>query len=305
MKRSSVLTLAIILILVLTIAGCTQQKPATREATTPGAAAAGATAVIVPTVAAGAAGVAATPTPVTAATTIAVQPTATPAGAFSELAGAATATPIPQAAVVTPAPTATPLSVPTAAPAAGAAEAAGPGNKYIVRWGDTLFSIAQRFGVTVDAIKQANGLTGDFITVGQELTIPGATIPQEPGPGGPPPSPGRPGIHIVQPGENLFRIALRYDTTVERLAEANHIINPWFIYVGQELVIPNAGDGPLPPYHDGPDGPGRPDGTYVVQPGDTLYSIAVRFGTTVHALVVANNLPSPDMIYVGQILSVP
>jgi LysM repeat protein len=300
MRRSSILTLVIILILVLAIAGCTQQKPATREATTPGAA----TAVIVPTVAAGAAGMAATPTPATAATMIAV-PTATPTGAFSELAGAATATSIPQAAVVTPPPTATPVPVPTAAPAAGAAEAAGTGNKYIVRWGDTLFSIAQRFDVTVDDIKQANGLTSDFITVGQELTIPGATIPSEPGPGGPPPSPGRPGVHIVQPGENLFRIALRYDTTVERLAEANHIINPWFIYVGQELVIPSAGNEPLPPYHDGPDGPGRPDGTYVVQPGDTLYSIAARFGTTVHALVVANNLPSPDMIYVGQILSVP
>ena len=111
--------------------------------------------------------------------------------------------------------------------------------------------------------------------------------------------------HVVQPGENLFRIALRYDTTVECLAEANHIINPWFIYVGQELVIPSAGNDPLPPYHDGPDGPHGPDGTYVVQPGDTLYSIAARFGTTVHALVVANNLPGPDMIYVGQILNVP
>jgi len=134
MKRSSILTLAIILILVLAVAGCTQQKPAGREGTAPAVGAVGtATVVIVPTVEAGAAGVAATPTPATEATTIAVQPTATPAGAFSELAGAATATPIPQAAVVTPAPAATPVPVPTAAPAAGAA---GVGNKYIyvVRW---------------------------------------------------------------------------------------------------------------------------------------------------------------------------
>jgi LysM repeat protein len=305
MKRSPTLILAIILILVLAVVGCTQQKPAGREATSPAAAAVGtATPIIVPTVEAGAAGVAATPTPVVAATTIATQPTATPTGAYSELAGAATATAIPQAAVVTPAPAATPVPVPTAAPAAGQA-AGGAGNTYIVRWGDTLFSIAQRFGVTVDAIKQANGLTSDFITVGQELTIPGATIPPEPGPGGPPPGPGRPGIHIVQPGENLFRIALRYDTTVERLAEANHIINPWFIYVGQELAIPSAGNFPPPPHDGMPPHDGAPGGTYVVQPGDTLYSIAVRFGTTVQALVVANNLPSPNMIYVGQILDVP
>ncbi len=307
MKRSSILTLAIILILLLAVTGCTLERPATREATTPGAAAVGtATVVIVPTVPAGAAAMAATPTPPIEATTIAVKPTATPTGAFSELAGAATATPIPQAAVVTPAPPATSAPVPTAAPAAGAAGTAGTGSTYIVRWGDTLFSIAQRFGVTVDAIKQANGLTSDFITVGQELTIPGANIPQEPG--APPYEPGRPGFHIVQPGENLFRIALRYNTTVECLAEANHIINPWFIYVGQELIIPGEGNDYQPPYQERPDRPGRPDapdGTYVVQPGDTLYSIAVRFGTTVHALVVANNLPSPDMIYVGQILNVP
>ncbi len=311
MKRSSILTLAIILILVVAVAGCTQQKPATREA----AAAGTATPNIVPTVPAGAAAVAATPTPGTEVTTVAVQPTATPTGVFSELAGAPTATPIPQAAVVTPAPTATSAPVPTAAPAATqpAAAAAATGGKYIVRWGDTLFSIAQRFGVTVDAIKQANGLTSDFIIVGQELTIPGVTVPPQE-PGGPPSEPGRPGIHIVQPGENLFRIALRYDTTVECLAEANRIVNPWFIYVGQELVIPSAGNEPRPPYQGepgGPDGPRRPDGpdgrdgTYVVQPGDTLYSIAVRFGTTVHALVVANNLPSPDVIYVGQTLNVP
>jgi LysM repeat protein len=42
-----------------------------------------------------------------------------------------------------------------------------------------------------------------------------------------------------------------------------------------------------------------------VQPGDTLYSIAVRYGTTVQALVVANNLSSPNLIYVGQTLNVP
>jgi len=292
MRRSPIFVLAIILILALVVAGCTLQRPTGREATPLDAAAAATpTVVIVPTVEAGAAGVAATPTPVVEATTIATQPTATPKGAYSELTGGAT--PVPQAAVVTPAPAATPAPVPTAAPAV-VQEATGAAYRYVVRWGDTLFSIAQRFGVTVDAIKQANGLTSDFIVVGQELIIPGGIVPP---PGGPPPSPGGPAIHIVQPGENLFRIALRYDTTVEAIAEANHIVNPWFIYVGQELVIPSAGG--YPPPHGGP------HGTYVVQPGDTLYSIAVRFGTTVHALAVANNLPSPDMIYVGQILNVP
>ncbi len=151
-----------------------------------------------------------------------------------------------------------------------------------------------KFGTTVDAIKEANGLTSDFIVVGQELIIPvDDVVPPETVP---PPS-GGPTIHIVQPGENLFRISLRYGTTVDAIAKANNIVNPWFIYVGQELKIP-AGGGGMP-------SPGPGGKTYVVQPGDTLYSIAVRHNTTVQALVVANNLSNPNLIYVGQTLKVP
>jgi LysM repeat protein len=265
-----------ILLLALAVVGCAQQKPAARPVT-PGAAAVGTPAAIVPTAAAGASGVS-TPTPPVTTTTIATQPTATPKG-FGELAGGATATATPKPAGAA-APTATPVTT-------------KEGAKYVVRWGDTLFSIAQRFGVTVDAIKATNGLTSDFITVGQELTIPGAAG----APSGAVAPAGGPVVHIVQPGENLFRIALRYGTTVNAIAQANHIVNPWFIYVGQKLTIPGGGGGPTPP--------GTPGKTYVVQPGDTLYSIAVRYGTTVQALVVANNLSSPNLIYVGQTLNVP
>ena len=51
--------------------------------------------------------------------------------------------------------------------------------------------------------------------------------------------------------------------------------------------------------------PGSPGGMHVVQPGETLYSIAVRYDTTVQSLVVANNLSNPNFIYVGQTLNVP
>jgi LysM repeat protein len=187
--------------------------------------------------------------------------------------------------------------VPTSTPTSEAGEAATSteGVTYVVRWGDTLFSIAQKFGTTVDAIKAANGLTSDFIIVGQELIIPvDGAVPPEPYP----PSPGGPTVHIVQPGENLFRISLCYGTTVEAIARANNIMNPWFIYVGQKLDIPTGGDGGMP-------SPGPGGKTYVVQPGDTLYSIAVRYDTTVQALMVANNLSNPNLIYVGQTLRVP
>jgi LysM repeat protein len=146
----------------------------------------------------------------------------------------------------------------------------------------------------VDSIKAVNGLTSDFIIVGQELIIPGdATVPPETVP----PTGGGKTTHIVQPGETLFRIALQYETTVDAIAKANNIVNPWFIYVGQELIIPTGGGGMPSP------GPGGQ--TYVVQPGDTLYSIAVRYDTTVQAIMVANNLSNPNLIYVGQTLKVP
>jgi len=272
MRRSPVLITVFILALTLAVVGCTQQRPPGRAAATPAAVAASPTTVLVPT--AGVSG-ALSPTPTLKATTIATQPTATPtSSALSELVAEATPT---APAVTTPAPTATPQ--PTT------------GTSYTVRWGDTLFSIARRFGTTVEAIKEANDLSSDLIIVGQKLTIPGAT-------GAPPetvPPSTRPKVHIVQPGENLFRIALGYGTTVDAIAQANDIVNPWFIYVGQKLIIPSTGA----------PSPGPTPKTYVVQPGDTLYSIAVRYNTTVQALMVANNLASPNLIFVGQILKVP
>jgi putative chitinase len=222
-----------------------------------------------------------TPVPALESTTIATQPTATPTSEFSDL----TTGDGDVEAAQTPEPTPTPQPVATAS---------SERNVYIVRPGDTLFSIAHRFGTTVEDIKATNGLTSDFIAVGQELTIPGDVIvPPQPTL----PSTGTPTTHIVQPGENLFRIALRYGTTVDAIAQVNGITNPWYIYVGQELTIPTGGGGTLPP--------GSGGRTHVVQPGETLYSIAVRYDTTVQALVVANGLASPNLIYVGQVLNVP
>jgi len=162
----------------------------------------------------------------------------------------------------------------------------GPVTTYVVQPYDTLFSIAVRFGTTVEAIKAANGLTSDLIYIGQTLRIPGA---------GPWPTPsGVPTEYIVQPGDNLFRIALRFGTTWQAIAQANGLYNPNFIYVGQRLIIPS-GSGSQPPSLR----------QYVVQPGDTLFSIATRFGTTWEAIAAANNIWNPDWIYVGQVLRIP
>ncbi len=118
-----------------------------------------------------------------------------------------------------------------------------------------------------------------------------------------PPTPGET-VHVVQWGEALALIASRYGVTVEAIMDANGLTNPDQIYAGQRLVIPTPG-GP-----GEPDGPGQPDGPaqggrHVVAAGETLTSIAFRYGTTVDALVAANGLSSGDWIYVGQVLNVP
>lgn len=105
---------------------------------------------------------------------------------------------------------------------------------------------------------------------------------------------------VVAPGETLFQIALRHGTTVEELVVANGLSSADYIYAGQRLTIPDAGGVP------GGSGGGQPAGTsYTVQPGDNLYGIAARFGTSVWALVRANDLRSADFIYVGQRLVIP
>jgi LysM repeat protein len=101
-------------------------------------------------------------------------------------------------------------------------------------------------------------------------------------------------VHIVQRGENLFRIAMRYNATVESIAAANNIRNPRLIYVGQRLNIPQ-GEGTTP-------GSGR---THMVRPGENLFRIALRYGTTAQAIAAANNLPNIHLIYAGQVLHIP
>jgi lipoprotein-anchoring transpeptidase ErfK/SrfK len=104
-------------------------------------------------------------------------------------------------------------------------------------------------------------------------------------------------IHVVQRGENLFRIALRYGVTVDALVTANGLSNASRIYAGQRLVIPTGGS------------PARPttpsSGVHVVQRGENLFRIALRYGVTYQALAAANGIANPNRVYVGQRLVIP
>jgi murein DD-endopeptidase MepM/ murein hydrolase activator NlpD len=100
-------------------------------------------------------------------------------------------------------------------------------------------------------------------------------------------------IHVVQRGETLYRIALQYGVTVDELASLNGLADPSSIQVGQRLLVPVNGS-PAPQLPQ----------THVVQPGETLRSIAELYGLTVEGLAAQNTINDPNTIYVGQVLTI-
>ncbi|NWF68759.1 MAG: LysM peptidoglycan-binding domain-containing protein [Chloroflexi bacterium] len=188
---------------------------------------------------------------------------------------------------------------------------------HVVRQGETVGSIAALYGSTVEAIVEANGLNQfAFIRAGQNLIVPvrigrPATVtptntpvvtvvatatPALPG--------GQVGstIYVVQPGDTLNAIAARYNTTTAALAQLNGIVNPNRIQVGQRLIVPGTNvvaptATPAPPV-------ARPV-TYVVQSGDTLFRISLRFGVSMQRLMEANGILNANRIFVGQVLVIP
>lgn len=94
-------------------------------------------------------------------------------------------------------------------------------NTYIVKAGDTLYKIANRYGTTVSHLKSINGLSGDLIYVGQQLRI-------------------NEDNYIVKAGDTLYKISSRYNLTVAQLKSANGLTGTGdMIYIGQTLIIPN------------------------------------------------------------------
>jgi LysM repeat protein len=104
-------------------------------------------------------------------------------------------------------------------------------------------------------------------------------------------------VHVVRPGENLFRIALHYGVTVDALAAANGLSDARRIYAGQRLVIPTRGSSPSATTSS--------SGVHVAQKGENLFRIALRYGTTYQALAAANGIANPNRVYAGQRLVIP
>ncbi|NLM63896.1 MAG: LysM peptidoglycan-binding domain-containing protein [Firmicutes bacterium] len=163
---------------------------------------------------------------------------------------------------------------------------------YEIRSGDTFYALARRFGVSLEAILAANpGVDPRNLQVGQLVCIPGAVTPPTPPtfcPGGTP--------YVIRAGDTLYLLAQRFGTTVDALLRANPGIDPRNLQIGQVICIPVTVPGPPP----------CPGGIlYVIAPGDTLFLLASRFGTTVQAILAANPGIDPNRLQVGQTICIP
>ncbi len=105
--------------------------------------------------------------------------------------------------------------------------------------------------------------------------------------------------HRVELGDTLWGLAQLYGVSVNALAQLNQIANPNFILVGQLLELPGGGSDPSQQTAPPPEG-----GVYVIQPGDTLSGISLRFNVSLEALQNANGIADPDLIIAGQRLTI-
>ena len=151
---------------------------------------------------------------------------------------------------------------------------------FTVRPEDTLSSIARRYNTTVNQLLTWNKLSNaNLIRVGQRLKVSVKTTSP----------PLLPTFYTVQRGDTLSAIARKYNTTVSQLVTLNGINNANAIRVGQKLLL------------------SKPAATkkYIVHSGDTLYTIALRFNTTVSRLATLNRISNVGLIRIGQIIQLP
>ena len=150
---------------------------------------------------------------------------------------------------------------------------------YQVQKGDTLYSISKKYNISVAELSLLNNLTSSILKVGQIINIPiGDTVDDF-------------NIYEVLPGDTLYSIAKKYDTTIDSLIHINDLKDT-LLSVGQIIKIPSTSINVS-----------EEKNFYVVQEGDTLYSIAKKFHISVSELVLNNQLTS-NTLSIGQVLMV-
>lgn len=112
-------------------------------------------------------------------------------------------------------------------------------------------------------------------------------------------------VYIVKEGDTLGSIMAQYNLTMQAILDLNPGLDPDFLTVGQEILLPSAGSASVqsPSAAAAPQDSGQVIEHQVVE-GDTLASIALRYNTTVDALMAENNLENPDVLLVGILLRI-
>ena len=152
-------------------------------------------------------------------------------------------------------------------------------NTYVVKSGDTLWSIARRFNTSVSELKSLNNLSTNALSINQVLKLPTkqeSTVE----------------TYTVKSGDTLYGIANKFGLTVNELKSINNLSTN-LLSIGQVLK--------LKPNVDMPNNTGQ---TYTVQRGDTLYAISLKYNVPVNQIKSANNLTS-NLLTIGQVLKIP
>lgn len=148
-------------------------------------------------------------------------------------------------------------------------------NEYVVKKGDTLYGIANKYNVSVDNLKSYNNLSTDSLSIGQLIKIPDNKVNSN--------------EYVVKSGDSLYSISRKYGVSVDELMSVNNLKST-VLSVGQVLKIPNSGE--------------VTNVIYTVKKGDSLWSIAKNNKTTVDAIVKLNNLSNANLS-IGQKLLLP
>jgi N-acetylmuramoyl-L-alanine amidase len=150
---------------------------------------------------------------------------------------------------------------------------------YIVKKGDTLYSIANKYNTTVENLKKQNNLTSNTLSIGQILKIIPTKIES---------------TYIVKEGDTLYSIANKYNTTVDNLKELNNLTSN-ILTIGSKLKVPEGKitETTIPNNEE-----------YIVKVGDTIYSIARKYNLTIEELKKLNN-KNNNTISIGEILLIP
>lgn len=139
-------------------------------------------------------------------------------------------------------------------------------NEYVVKKGDTLYGIANKYNVSVDNLKSYNNLSTDSLSIGQLIKIPDNKVNSN--------------EYVVKSGDSLYSISRKYGVSVDELMSVNNLKST-VLSVGQVLKIPNSGE--------------VTNVIYTVKKGDSLWSIAKNNKTTVDAIVKLNNLSNANL----------